>query len=249
MQSPFSPKRSCPPEVRQNPRLPLKPLHKVSFQFEKNGTFYKLFNISIGGFGFFSRKESSVNSEKNNHSVQLYIDTLKFEVQIEVVHRSDKVTGCRFVNSDPKLVEAIENYFIIELSALKMSRVESKDDGSPEGKILFFLGQNNCEILIHENYGAVQHFSIILFGNYLEGDQKGTLWVGEKIDYPTAIAPDGVHLFKPVQKADIHLIESASRLIDSVQGLTEVQKKTIIDLLMKSDAKVINEPIAKNAKP
>ncbi len=210
----------------------MKPLHKISLQFEKNEMFYKVANISIGGIGFFSENRSF--NGNRNPLIQLNIDTKKFEVRIGIIYQGDKVTGSYFINPEAKLTEAIENYFVTELAALKVNKVESKSEGATHGKMIFFRGQNNCEILIHERDDLLAHFSIILFGNYIEGSGNGPLCFGENIDSSIMERPNGVHLFKSLQEADPYFIESAIRFIDSVRELSDKQKKSIISLLANS---------------
>jgi hypothetical protein len=245
MKAPFGPKKSFPTksgqDVREHDRLPLKPLHKISLQLTKNGMFFKIANISVGGIGFLTEHAPPVNDRKI-FSVTLHVDALKFEVEVEVVHTDKGITGCRFQNPSANLVAGISKYFVTELAALKVNMVETRDDAGSSGKVLFFRGQNNCELLIQEIGGVLQRFSIILFGNYIEGDGEGHLSFGEKIEDKRISLPRGVHLFKPRQaalSADMqHLMESAKRFVDGVAGLTERRKKAITDALANFPAHV-----------
>jgi hypothetical protein len=115
-----------------------------------------------------------------------------------------------------------------------MNMVETKDEDSAHGKTIYFLGQNNCELLIQEIDGLLQRFSIILFGNYIEGDGDKTICVGEKIDQELIATPQGVRLFKPISRANNHLIENAVRFVDSVQGLSDNRKRNLIKFLSHS---------------
>jgi len=231
MPSPFGPKKSN--ESRRNPRLYMKPLHKTTIQFAEKGTLFRIANISIGGLGFFS-ENNPIKPEDKKISIILNINTNRFKVDIEVMHRGEDIIGCAYLDPSPSLVATIEDYFKTELLALKMSMVETRDEAESKWKTIYFRGQNNCELVIQEIEGELQHFSIILFGNYIEGDANKTLCVGEKIGSELIAAPAGVHFYKPVPVANRHLIESAIRFIDYVQGLSEKRKKSILESLSLS---------------
>lgn len=226
MPIPFSPK-NAPTDIRKNPRFHVKSLHRITIQFSENGVFFRIANISMGGLGFFL-EHNPVNLDDKILMVQLNIENKKFKVQIEIAHRGDKIIGCAFKDPDPQLLSTIENYFKTELLALKMNMVETRDEVGSTGKTIYFIGQNNCELLIQEIDGVLHHFGMILFGNYIEGDDKNTLCIGEKIGSELVLAPPGVHLYKPIPTANHHLIESAMRFIDNVQGLSDKRKESIL---------------------
>lgn len=179
MPSPFGPKNSSS-DIRRSPRFHMKPLHRTTIQFEQTGLFCRIANISTGGIGFFC-ENNPIKPDDKILSVLVNINSNKFKVDIEIVHRGDQVIGCAFKDPAPALVSTIEEYFKTELLALKMNMVETRDESDSKEKTIYFIGQNNCELLIQELDGALQHFSIILFGNYIEGDEKRTLCIGEKI--------------------------------------------------------------------
>ena len=219
-------------ETRRHARHPMKPLHKISLQLSPNGIFFKIVNISVGGIGFLASNEEP-KSDAKAIPVQLNIEASKFKTELEIVHRENGILGCQFIEPSPQLVGAIEDYFMTELAAMKVSMVETKGEDGPNGKTIFFRGQNNCELLLQEIEGRLQHFNVILFGNYLEGDGKGNLCIGKKIDDLGVAVPMGVQLFRPAPQADQHLIESVVRFIDGVEGLSENRKASLIEILSK----------------
>ncbi len=233
MGTPLFGNKSLTKSGRLHERFRLGPLHKISVQWVKEDLDYKASNISITGIGLFlgGREGAPIGGKV---SAEIRIDQSKFIVELEVVHKIDEVMGCKFQNSTEEMKESIKNYFSKELAVLKLSKVETRKLEESTEKTLFFHGLNNCELLVREKDENLQHFSLILFGNYIEGSSEGINVIGEKIsNFDTTTSIKGVSLFKTIQYLDFHLLESAAKFIEGIEGLSPKKQRWILAALKK----------------
>lgn len=217
-------------DQRRFPRVTMNPLHRISLRFVPGEKKYKIANISIGGLGFFSEGFRFSGTTKRINA-ELSIGERVFTIETEIMHQGPDITGCQFSAPSTELVAAIEDYFKLELAALKMKTFVPKRKVGGIEKTTIFRGQNNCELFLCESNSELQSFGLMLFGNYFECDKFGKVAVGEPLGEESYKIPDGVHLFRPVGKVEKHLVESAIRFIHGIPGLEEQQRSNVLSLL------------------
>jgi len=215
--------------TRKFPRFRAKPLHSLSLSIQENGPQIKIANISNGGLGLFT---SSIKQDlPGDFEATLIIADEKFKVQIRKVFQGEEIVGCQFQEPSEGLQTCIDKYFATELLALKLSRVETKPRrNNHQDKIIFFHGQNNCELLINERNSQVCYFSVIVLGNSVEVDPKKSVMSGLKVENKSSQSRNGVFLFKP-QKTNPYIIENAVRFIDNIEALPLEYRQNLIRLL------------------
>jgi hypothetical protein len=230
-------KKAGSTETRKFPRFRAKPLHSLSLHIQENDPQIKIANISNGGLGLFSQGIKSILPE--DFEATLVIASDKFKVQIRKIFEGEEIIGCQFQNPSSELQACIDRYFETELLALKLSRVETKPGrNNHQDKIIFFHGQNNCELLINERNSQVCYFSVIVLGNSVEVDPRKSVLTGQRVENKSSQNRQGVFLFKP-QKTSTYIIENAIRFIDNIEALTIDYRQNLIRLL--------NETLAQNS--
>ena len=95
-------------------------------------------------------------------------------------------------------------------------------------KVTFLYGHNNCELLLVEKDGIVLRFNLLLFGNYIEGDGKKILFIGEKIEGNEMGRNQRTNLFRRLSEPSLGLIHGAIRLVENVEYLSGNQKQSLI---------------------
>ena len=215
-------------ELRQHPRFSTKPLHSLSLQ-TVDGKTITIANISLGGVGLIT--DENVKKLAGDFEAMLSVGPGKFKIQLAKVYQGEKITGCSFRGPEAELQKGIDNYFQTEILALKVDRVETMPDrNNKQDKILFYHGQNNCELLINERNSQICYFSVVVLGNSVEVEPKKSIQVGERVDDKKVPVKNGVFLFKP-QRASKHIIDNAIRFIDNIEHLSLEYRQNLIHLL------------------
>jgi hypothetical protein len=230
-------------ERRQHVRLQMNSLHKLSFELD-SGIFAKIFNISIGGLGVLT--EGLFLNNEQNLKGRLTVDGAAFNIDLEIVRRGETMIGGRFRQTNSDLSQAIEKYFQAEMTAQKLTRVETKSQiGDDRVKVTLFRGQNNCEFSLRERNGNIEHLRIMLLGNLIEVWANQDMVVGENLAKPKA-STTGVNLFKPLPGEQAHVLENAIRFAGGLSDLSDDCRNKIVTLLKTTSVRP--KPGEKNKK-
>lgn len=187
---PESARASNRSKVQRSPRVQLLPLHGVTFHVDEPVGFGHLpvWNLSVDGIGFLESPESGAGtrtrwpvpgSAGSRLNGKLMIRSEEFPVQVTLVHAGPSRAGGRFEDPTPEFQRRINEHFLTEFAALKLTSIKRdllQDD--PDGEPLFFVGENNSELFVVVNQGKVIHFHLCFFGNVIDGSKDGKLTAG-----------------------------------------------------------------------
>lgn len=218
--------------VRQGIRFRLKPFQNVTFQLAESKATILVGNLSVTGVGLL-QNSLKVWPEGDLLKGSLVIDGKKYPVTIKVIHENSGIVGCSFQNPESRLQKAIENYFRIELAALKLVHVETKSKTHGDETATFFSGQNNCDLFIREKNKKLVAFSLSYFGHYFEGTGKKLLMIGQKATDAQTTAK-GYSLVKVAQKMDDGIVEGALRFIENIEQLSGPHKKVLKNIISQT---------------
>jgi len=227
MEEPKFGRKSWSDARRKHPRFRTQPLHDVALAVK--GPYLRISNISMGGLGIVAE---GVEDPGKEFSAKLAIGKEKFDVNLIQIFRNEDVIGCQFKEPSEKLQKSIEKYFETEILASHLNRIDSRPAlNNGQDKVIFFHGQNNCELLINERNGQICYFSVVVLGNCIEVDPKGTLVAGERIVDKNVPSKNGVFLFKPSEKPDQHILTLAIRFILGIEGLTPEYRQSLVQII------------------
>jgi hypothetical protein len=218
-------------DSRAHPRVAIRPLHRLHFEFGSTKTAAAVANISVAGIGCFIDQSIALVPDKEAIG-RLAIDKTIFEIRTVFVHRHNDLAGFRFVDPSVEVAKAIEEYFAVELSALKLTQVKSVDDDGTSRYL--FQGDRNCELAFNEKGGKLLKFSLIFLGNYLEVEDGKILAVGQDSTRKSQMV-SGVRVFEP---SSVHpsILKGSIDFLESIPSLNEEHRKTLVRTL-KSLAK------------
>ena len=153
--------------VARRPRVMIGPLHRVEF-IGPSGM-VRVVNVSPDGIGLFRNDAPDARAGQVIEGV-LTIAGKPFSVAVEVRHVSPSVVGLRFKDVSAALNRAIEDYFRIEIVALKLRQMNPefmKQD--PEGTPVWFTDGRLNELYYVVKDGELKRFHMSFLGHYLEG--------------------------------------------------------------------------------
>lgn len=239
----FENEESDPSQHVQRPhRIKVTPLQRVRLLLgSAHPVAVELVNLSTGGAAFLkSGLQGEVAPGFFVQGALEFMDGEKAEVEIEVVHVTEELVGCRFAGELPS--RAIERFFSTELTALSMTEIKPEMlKNEPEGQSRWFFNPTaGCDLFYVESHSVVLRFALSLFGNYFE-------WNGDSLQFGE-VSPDpqsserggpaykGSSLvsWKARTKAQIppDRLELGSRFVSAVPGLpTHVRAQIAIQFV------------------
>ena len=225
---------------QRDPRIAIKPLHRVGFKLASGGKAGVL-NLSAHGVGLVREDVPSLKVDDRLQG-QLIVGDLDYPVSATVRHASGPLVGCEFADTTAAIARAIEEYFRIEILGLKLRRMNPeflKPD--PDGEPRWFTdGSTNELYFARAASGNVPRFHMTVLGHYLEGGEGKALKtgkVGEDWDERT-----GSRIAKsaPIVEASAsssrQAVELARQLVRNVAEMTDEERATIERLLCEGVA-------------
>ncbi len=208
-------------DSRIAPRVKIIPLHRISFKSLNPARVLPLGvrNISSTGFGLIpppvaweTRPDSLVG--------QLTIGAEQLDIAARIVHLSQAIVGCQFQGDTAALSRLLEEYFKVELNALKARQINPavlKQD--PRGTPHWFVAENNSELYYVEKDGALVHFRLSVFGNSIDGGEGKpvTFGIEESDRTPEGDIRKGSVLIQTTQSLPREIVETAIRFIESIE--------------------------------
>ncbi len=217
------------------PRVRVTTLHRILFQRLRDSLRdpLELANISTQGIGLMRRNVGAIQTGQKITG-ELMINENGYPIELEVRHLSEHVVGCQFIGSTPVLTKAIEEYFRIEILALRLNRVDEaylKQD--PNGRVSWFTdgGQNEVHFVSDEQ--GVLNFHMSFLGNYIEGGRGRPLRCGHIVE-DTRIYHKGSALLDLSEPVTDEILELGKLLIDNVENLALDQAVAIKVLLRRT---------------
>lgn len=228
--------------ARKNPRITLSPLHKVRFFLSDPpfDTEVKLTNLSKGGAGFWikdadSEEESPWPNLGTYIRGELVLLKKNFQVMMRIVYKGATVVGCAFSEAPKELEKVIEEYFKIELGALKMKRVASGQIKSvPDGKPNWIFGDSNCELYFVMNNDELVRFNLSFFANYVEGGRNKPTRYGQVVASDLSdedLKYKAAELIQWEDKNRPDLKDTAIKFLENIPQLTPEERSKIVGFL------------------
>lgn len=179
--------------VARAPRIRVTALHRILFQQMTAGNGVRpvsLGNVSTQGMGLL-RAQGDLLRLGEMLRGELVVNEMSFPIESEVKHLSDSVVGCRFLSPQEVLTRAIEEYFRVEICALRLNRVdESYLKKEPEGQVFWFTDGLQNEVYFVLDQNGILRFHISFLGNYIEGGRARPLRCGHIVE---DAKPDSKH--------------------------------------------------------
>jgi hypothetical protein len=157
--------------------------------------------------------------------------------EAKLVHVSGEIAGCAFVSRQLEFVRAFQDYFELELSALRLNRMNPEHlKKEPDGEPRFFHG-NDCELFFVETPQSgggwkLARFHLSFLGNYFEGELGKSVRYGyviepEDKDKPSHAASDLIRF----TNAPPEMMAAAARFVENVRELTADQRAALLKML------------------
>ena len=163
--------------TQRYPRVPLSPLHKISFRFvdSKTDRTLNLANISVGGMAVVHGGDSSLlGIFQDGQPIQGFveIDSKEVAIQARVRHVSKLLAGCEFTDQSAALRKAVESYLRVEISALSLRPVDEMYlQADPRGQVSWFTDGKQNEVYCVTDDKGLAAFHMTFLGNYIEGSR------------------------------------------------------------------------------
>ncbi len=157
-----------------------------------------------------------------------------YSVELEVRHLSEHVVGCLFLGATDVLAKAIEEYFRIEILALRLNRVDEaylKQD--PNGRVSWFTDGGQNEVHFVSDDQGVLNFHMSFLGNYIEGGRGRSLRCGHIVE-DTRIYHKGSALLDLSEPVTDEILGLGQLLIDNVENLPVPQAAAIKTFLKRT---------------
>jgi hypothetical protein len=231
-------------EKPRAPRVPLVPLHRVTFSAHLPETAPRVIavaNISSGGLGLISEESVRLPHIGEQLKGTLTIDGEDFSVVMRVAHQSGKLTGCQFFATPATLKDHVERYFSAELTGKSLSEVnpeilKAEVDGRPR----WFRGSGSSEVyLVQGADEGLLRFRASFLGLTVEGAKGKALRHGFVTTADPVLDEDGegakykgspvAHYVTGRPPADV--LQAIQRLVGQVQGLSQPLKNEILTMI------------------
>jgi len=222
--------------IPRSERVRLLPLHKIEFNQKSpnvaNGI--QLSNLSISGAGFIRNSAASWPAHGSVLCGSLNVDGKTVPVALKIVHNSPAIVGCAFEGETTELERTIDQFFKVELAAIKMEVLQTKPvKGIASGKAFWFRGPHNCELYFVEDPSGVVLFHLSVFGNYIESGESGVLSFGTVVSDGDAseMAPLSSNNIKKQTSVPNETLEAAMKFIENVSSINPNQRSAICSSL------------------
>lgn len=222
------------------PRVQLVPLHHVAFRkkgAEPGDPMIRMTNLSATGAGFYRDSAPNWPKEGGTLSGHIVLGEKEYEVTLKIVYLTPNRVGGHFIQPPLALKHAVEQYFDLELAALKLDEVRPellKEE--PDGQPHWFIASDHCELFYVERDGRVSHFHLHFFGTYMETDKSGKLRYG-KVDEshsPDKPSAKESELIQSTSKPDSAVFEAAVKFVRNIEKADPLARETICNVLSQA---------------
>lgn len=233
------------PFRRKHARIRLTALHDVAF-FPLDPLFDQplaVSNLSEGGVGFLVATSPLDRDETESESFpwpsvgnyingELRLKGQTYLINLRIAFKGSESVGCAFGEVPKDFKAALSRYFEVELGALKMKRVDSKQiKATPDGTPHWIFGPNNCELYFVTDAQGLVRFNLSFFANYVEGGRDKGVKFGQvkqsdlEDDELKYKASDLIHWQDPVEISKNPLSALALAFIENVETLTAEERQ------------------------
>lgn len=197
-------------------------------------------NVSTSGIGFFNDPDDKIPGAGAELSGELTISGKAFPCTVQVAHVSPGVVGCSFRSNVADLAKALSKYFVYEIEGLGLTEVPKEMlNKEPDGTLRWFTGKNSCELTYVENAGKVIRFTLMFFGNYLEGSVKEGIRFGvvssDERSGPRQVK--GSNLVYWADRWSDDMMVGVQRFLDRIPRLDRDHARQIITLIFSAAQK------------
>ncbi|MEK6624422.1 MAG: PilZ domain-containing protein [Bdellovibrionota bacterium] len=217
-------------------RFTLSGLHKVQFKVKlTDEREFKCRLINLSSFGLaFEIIDADFPFEKDQKlQGEIILDNQVLSLNLNVRHL-DAAVGCRIENSDGRFRELVENFFINEIAAEQLVKVETATTyTNVDGEVNQYVGSNSFFNLTYiEKNGKISRIDIKLMGNTIKMDDQGHIEYGFLVEDQNSDPEDIIHI--KVHDLPDEMINHALRFIWNVQAIPSNIKQLIMDMLENS---------------
>ncbi|MBI2520042.1 MAG: PilZ domain-containing protein [Bdellovibrio sp.] len=227
--------------VERPERFTLSGLHNVQFKIklgEDRELKCRLINLSSYGLAFEINEPNYTFELDQKLQVEITLDNQVIPLVLNVRHL-DAAVGCRIENADGRFRELVENFFINEIAAEQLVKVDSPITyAHVEGEFHKYVGSSNSFDLSYiEKNEKITQVDITLMGNTIKIDQQGQIEYGFLIEDENCNPGESIHI--KVQDLPDEMINHALRFVWNVQAIPSNIKQTIMGMIENSRHKEI----------
>jgi PilZ domain len=230
------PDAPAPAEKQRSPRIQLNVLHRVHFTPQKQNETpnssqeIDLVNLSTTGMALICREAQVARNIGDTLSGTLFIDQKQFALENKIRHLSRNLIGCEFVQPKTDLHEAIRNYLRVEISALRLRKInDAYVKSDVRGQPLWYSDGQNSELYAVRTADNVVHFHMSFLGYYVEGGQgkvvRGGLVKADTEDH------DPAHKKSDLLELESHLNPEvatlATRFLQGIDNMSDDLRREI----------------------
>jgi hypothetical protein len=238
-------KQSIPPQAeaalkerRRTARVNILPLHNISLRLIEPfvADNVPLSTISPTGIGIALSPPLSALIPGGQIRGELHFQDTHVSAEAKIIHITDNVIGCDFIDGQDSPQKTILGFFSIDLAAASMIDMDTdtlKNDR--DGNARWLQGSHQCELYLALDGKQVVRFHLVVFGNYLEGG-KGRSFRCGRVNADISQSKARLNKSSLIQWEPLSPAESlsAERFIRNVRQLSEPQCKTIIGWIKSS---------------
>ena len=221
--------------ARGDARLRLLPLHGIYVELA-GGRRIDVVNIASDGVGLFRNSQNSWPDTGARLKGQLVVGDFRSPVELEIVHITGLVVGCRGIGLTSELRDLIRSYLDVELAASRIREANPKIlRKDPEGDTRWFIGPNNCELfLVHQNERLIR-FELSLFGVHFTGGPSLPLKYGFVIDDEGAgeVKYKGSAIVRSVSRIPADMMQTAIRFVENVPSLSPALRSVLAESIRR----------------
>jgi len=211
--------------VDRAPRVQLGALHHISFHQKEPpvSTPLQLANLSTSGVGFMKSSSTTWPSTGSILKGDFLVAGSEIATSLQIVHISAKIVGCRIIENNAEVERMVNDYFNLELSAVRLIPVNPAIlKSEPDGKPQWFKGENNCELYVVEKEQRLVRYNLSFFGNYIEGSPRTALKYGHIVeDEELKEGPKykGSSIVRLVSDLPVEIIDLSLKFLTNIESL------------------------------
>lgn len=222
-----------PAQVPRAPRIKVGVLHRVAFRPTpgREGSPLLLSNISTRGMGLLRRGDTISVGQKLKGNLE--INKESFDLEAEVKHQTAMTLGCEFQGSFDAVSRAVEEYFKLEICALKLNKVdEAYLKRDPAGQVTWFTDGKQNEVYLVSDSNGVASFHLSFLGNYVEGGRGKVLRAGHIVE-DDRMNYRGSDMLELTADVSDQILAHGRTLVANVGGLSDESVQQLQSFLAK----------------
>jgi hypothetical protein len=137
----------------------------------------EIFNISSTGIALLYNESIPIPNQFDGF---LELNGTTFNIELQVIHKTKEVVGCKFISHSEKFISSLQKFFKMQFIASAFAEVNSDFLRKPEnGSVHWFIDGSNNEIYYTLQNESVSLFYITLNDRYIEGTAKNIIKTGQ----------------------------------------------------------------------